>query len=496
MAEAITLLGAAAAAAQFAEIGFRVVYKCSVLVKESREYPEFLQRTHNKMRHLISLATENTDTSEQPHSAQLEDVWKDCSRQAEIIDAALQSMTREIESEGILGQWKRLRLHPRIHGIEKALGELERCKTTLGLYLGNETLHRMGRMHHDVVMTNDKIDHFEGLLSRMFEEYHKKTENAFLDAIQQAQATRSLDFNTLDKKETSSSRNGQHKAPSSTVMPYSENQKRDLSKAKIPLAEKRKKDIDRPNASFSNFKRVEWSKLLTLAGNTVIFQFGSQSKKSFTSACERDKNMFLNFYLRLRTAWLFDLVELNFSLQQYPSAPSVLASLKSLRRVRRLPLTTFFMDIYGMRANHKHGGYCKALGYNYLRNKVPSEETQVHLFTLARKLLLQNFYAGDASPTDIDAQGQTLIHLQVMLYRPGYETLFLKMVEFLLSIGVDTEVADDNLEFNSIVGFLAQDFVLNTISQMKFHYHGLAFRKIMYLRPEFSNAFKFGQNQY
>jgi cell division septum initiation protein DivIVA len=92
MAEAITLLGAAAAAAQFAEMGFKVVYKCSVLVKESREYPELLQRTHGQMHHLISLATataDNTGTSEQSannqHSVQLEDIWKTCLRHAESI---------------------------------------------------------------------------------------------------------------------------------------------------------------------------------------------------------------------------------------------------------------------------------------------------------------------------------------------------------------------------------------------------------------------------
>lgn len=163
MAEVLALLGAAAAAAQFAEIGFKVVYKCSVLVKESREYPEFLQRTRNEMHHLLCLAkvaTENTDTpevqpatseSQQPQSAndqrsvQLESIWEDCSRQAEIIDTALQSLTREIEIRGIIGQWKKIRLQPRIHDIEEALGEVERCKTTLGLYLGNEPLYRMGR---------------------------------------------------------------------------------------------------------------------------------------------------------------------------------------------------------------------------------------------------------------------------------------------------------------------------------------------------------------
>jgi hypothetical protein len=38
----------------------------------------------------------------------------------------------------------------------------------------------------------------------MFEEYHKKTENAVLDAIQQAQTAKSLDLKTYDVQEKSS----------------------------------------------------------------------------------------------------------------------------------------------------------------------------------------------------------------------------------------------------------------------------------------------------
>ncbi|QKX63955.1 uncharacterized protein TRUGW13939_11127 [Talaromyces rugulosus] len=464
MAEALALLGAATAAAQFAEIGFKVVYKCSVLVKESREYPEFLQRTRTQIHHLISLAkvaAENTDTSQvvtssevQPatsenqqrqfvndqHSVQLEAIWKDCSHQAEIIDTALQSMKQEVEGRGgIVGQWKKLRLHPLIQTIQKALGELERCKATLGLYLGNESLSRMGHMHHDVASINDKFVHLEEFLSHMFEEYHKKTENVVLDAIQQAQTAESSDLKTYNIQEKSSNpqRNTQRNE-ASMVVPYPENQGRNLNNANLSFPRKRRKDvIDNSNIFFSYFKRVEWSKMLTLAGNTVILQFGSLSKKPFASATEDDKNKFLNCYLRLRTAWLFDLVEFNFSFQQYPCAPSVQVSLKALTRVKSLPLETFFKDIYGAR---------------FPRNKplqktvIPSEEEQTRLFTVARKLLLKRFYAGDASPSYTNANGETLLHFQTRLYKPGYKVFFTKMIELLTSMGVGTEVVDDELQ--------------------------------------------------
>jgi hypothetical protein len=140
------------------------------------------------MQHLIYLAkvaAENRDTSqvvassepqyavgehseEQPQSAnnhepavmisvQMETLWKDCSLQAEVINNILQSMMREIEGGGLIGRWRQLSLHERVYSIERALGELERSKTTLGLWLGNESLYRMGRMHHDLAMMHNQI---------------------------------------------------------------------------------------------------------------------------------------------------------------------------------------------------------------------------------------------------------------------------------------------------------------------------------------------------
>lgn len=184
---------------------------------------------------------------------------------------------------------------------------------------------------------------------------------------------------------------------------YSANQERNLNQTTLSLTGKRRKGIDNSDSSFAYFKRTESSKMLTLAGNTVILQLGSQSKKPFTLASEDDKNRFINFYLRLRTAWLFGLVELNFSLQQCPGAPSVRVSLKALTRVSKLPLETFFEDLYGIRWKRNKSLQMK---------RTPSKEYQEHLFTVARKLLLQSFYAGEVSPSYIDGYGRTLLHVR------------------------------------------------------------------------------------
>lgn len=189
MAEAIAILGVAAAALQFAETGYKVISRCSSLMKRSREYPDYIHRTHSQMQHLIYLAKVAADIRDTPQvvassesqpavgehleeqsqtannqpvpaatiSIQMETIWKDCAHQAEVIDNVLQSIMREIEGRGLIGKWKQLSLHERVYSIERALGELERSKTTLGLWLGNESLYRMGRMHHDLAMMHNQI---------------------------------------------------------------------------------------------------------------------------------------------------------------------------------------------------------------------------------------------------------------------------------------------------------------------------------------------------
>lgn len=186
MAEAIALLGAAAAALQFAELGYKVTTKCSSIVRKYRESPECLQRTHSQIQQLIYLANMAIDKTtdfeavrpsisqstaidnQQPRSLnqhetlaaisiKLESVWKDCFQQAGIIDNILQIMLQEIEGKGIFGKWRKFRLQERLKSIETALSDLERSKTTLGLWLGNESLSQLGRMRHDLAMTHNKM---------------------------------------------------------------------------------------------------------------------------------------------------------------------------------------------------------------------------------------------------------------------------------------------------------------------------------------------------
>lgn len=195
----------------------------------------------------------------------------------------------------------------------------------------------------------------------------------------------------------------------SPVIPVSPNQDRSLHKANPSAMRRKHNNNDESTAILPIItKVVEWSKMLTFAGNAMVVQLGSQDIRSHSFASEDEKNTFLDVYIRLRMTWIFDLVELEFSLRQYPGNPSIRASLRTQIRVEKLPLEEFFMDIYG-----RHWRKYR-LSQSY-REKILSQQEQLHLFSVARKLLLETFYAGNAFPNSINATGGTLLHVRPLL---------------------------------------------------------------------------------
>ena len=132
------------------------------------------------------------------------------------------------------------------------------------------------------------------------------------------------------------------------VMPFPPKQDRSLRKVKPSSIDRKQNNRGDSIAILpSTAKVVEWSKMLTFAGNAMVLQLGNQGKRPHTYASEEQKNVFLDVYIRLRMVWIFDLMELKFSLQQYSGNPSIQALLRTHIRVEKLPLEDFFEDIYG-----------------------------------------------------------------------------------------------------------------------------------------------------
>lgn len=181
MAECLALLGAAAAAAQFAEVGFRIICRGSALIKKFRDRPKCLERALSQVQHLLFLAELTTENGRRIPTAEtllthqiatnnlsttaatstlpgLESIWKDCAVQARILDEILQSTLKAIEERAFLRSWKNLGKLGRLDEIDRALDDLERHKTLLNLWLGQESLQQIHHllygvsyMHGDII---------------------------------------------------------------------------------------------------------------------------------------------------------------------------------------------------------------------------------------------------------------------------------------------------------------------------------------------------------
>jgi hypothetical protein len=175
-----------------------------------------------------------------------------------------------------------------------------------------------------------------------------------------------------------------------------------FSKINTPLSSQRFHSKNVPALAFSDCEVVQWSRIFTYARNILILNLSGKSQSSSITANGDDKYAIFNAYLRLRTTWLYDLVELNLSFQRDAAKLSWGISLKPQIRVKDLPLRSFFADIYGC-------SWKRPLSVN-----LPSRPKQEHLAFIAQKLLLQAFSSGNASPGDVDALGQTFIHVNVL----------------------------------------------------------------------------------
>ena len=107
---------------------------------------------------------------------------------------------------------------------------------------------------------------------------------------------------------------------------------------------------------------------------------------------------------RLRAIRLTSAYDFRFLLSQEPTGFSITTGLRTERRVKTLPLYSFFNDLYDRLHKSDH------------RSESLLERRQ-YLLSVARKVLSQAFQAGRASPDDVDAQGRTLLHVSILCPR-------------------------------------------------------------------------------
>ena len=96
-------------------------------------------------------------------------------------------------------------------------------------------------------------------------------------------------------------------------------------------------------------------------------------------------------------------LELVVLFQRRSRVPAIGISLRIEARVKVLPLYSFFWKLYHSYLYSKR---------DYI-NGPSSTKTHDYLISVTRKMLLQAFQSGSASPDDVDGQGRTLLHVGV-----------------------------------------------------------------------------------
>jgi hypothetical protein len=177
MAEGAVLVGVAAAAAQFTEIGCKVVLRASSLFSKFQDVPQCLQRALDQVQLLLHLAELSSKkdmiqplsndlpqtlllkTSRFPLSW-LESVWTKCATQVHELDELIRPMLQESENTRVQRVWKKILTLGREEKINQILKEVESYKTMLTIWFGQECLDQIHQLKQDVVSMQGDIENF------------------------------------------------------------------------------------------------------------------------------------------------------------------------------------------------------------------------------------------------------------------------------------------------------------------------------------------------
>ena len=170
MAEIAVSIGVAAAAAQFTSIACSILLHASRLSSRLQDIPQCLQRTLDQLRLLLHLAdlvskkemaqvlpgvvslSSTCPPSTRPSSVSwLESVWKDCTAQAQSLEKIILSMLCETEDSYAQKIWKKILTIKREEKILQIVDNIERYKSMLNLWFGQECLDNIHFMRQKIL---------------------------------------------------------------------------------------------------------------------------------------------------------------------------------------------------------------------------------------------------------------------------------------------------------------------------------------------------------
>ncbi|KAH8586075.1 ankyrin repeat-containing domain protein, partial [Bisporella sp. PMI_857] len=121
---------------------------------------------------------------------------------------------------------------------------------------------------------------------------------------------------------------------------------------------------------------------------------------------------------------------------------SIAFGLRTSRMVRKLPLESFFRDLYRDRWHRNK----KVSRHSYI-TAIYNMKEQNKLLKVIERQLLEAFNSGKASPDDVDKDGRTLLHATSLFNRLGdcEQGFGGRIFQLLISMGIKTDFIDNNL---------------------------------------------------
>ncbi|KKZ68533.1 hypothetical protein EMCG_05817 [[Emmonsia] crescens] len=514
MAEALALVGVAGAAVQFIDVGFKVVILAVSVSEKYSDAPQCVRRALDLVQQLLQVANATTAKAtwqrpvsepnggtsspqslhapavDAPHNV-AEAIWKSCTAQAKVLNEQLEPVLKNLNDTGIRRTWKQLLTVGKLKKIDQALNDMERWKTLLGVYMGQESLLQINQLQHGIAVIHDNIDQINANL--------RKTERTFQKVVSEEALERSASqirelhtcllqgnllggqqlgwLNPMPSSESrqevqllrnemrvefgkfANSLNTQHKtfyaSPArSSLHPPRPKRANDSSLVKsqglasapdkaigVERHFRRQNMLKKSPAVHPGYlagarpfsclgRRYNWTKIYDLASSKLIMQ-------SHSTRCEccieqhKHKSTSLSACYRQNLAFLSGVLEFNFFIKTASEGWSIGTSLRTQRRVKNL-LSIYKWEYKLLSKAHYWPSDMRMFGQL--------------LASIARRELLEAFNSGRASPDDVDRNGDTLLHILAYQYSSWHAAFYVPMISTLLEMGADPNAFNDSME--------------------------------------------------
>jgi hypothetical protein len=481
MTEAIALLGVAAAAIQCAQAGGQLLLLGASLRSKLQDAPDKVKKWLAHIEQLVALAElmnqsgVNLLPSSVPplappsSSTSLVAPWVktallDCTSQAQALQTILREMLHEVDDRKGQKIWKTILTVTRETKIISILHEIERQKSMLNMWLGQNNLRQLDKLQHTVQDVRGGVEKVDQYMVHVQQAFREEIQN--LARTVQASSTaaessiehlKSLGKSSVESlKEEIQNQYDELRVESSAtqlqlqdlvsicdyvyryVLTIRFPKKREMNSIKHEF---RKMMVFQTQVSRSPSLLKE--ALDNQNSQTLRLNTGSKLKRSLEQSSTRvpqecscrptsrvgswglgrnirvtvvhrntrvercpvhknADNYFVAFRCRMQTAMLANLLKLNFEATHSAGGFSMGMLLRTYRRVRNHSLEPFFRDLY--RQSQKRS---RPFPYD--------EKAQDILFRIAQKEIWRAFNSGAASINDVDRNGRGLIHVSIIL---------------------------------------------------------------------------------